>query len=361
MRTAVEKTFDIVIGGAKIGANAMRGIHVIIKGLELGFHAMSVVINRVLQAIPESVDFVVNLAKQSINNYIIALNKLPNVAIPLLEQSTSAATTFFQNTTDIAKASMKQTRDELDNLLMKPLPGDVLQEWVNKVQETSQKAAEEIARTREAALGLNVNELPDPSEDPRIAYEQAAQNGIIGVLVNSLDVMDKVSKDAAQKRLETQTWFASESINAYSNMFGNISSLMQSENKRMFEIGKAAAVSQAVIDTIASAQAAYKSLAGVPVVGPALGAAAAGAAVLAGVARVGQINSTSFGQKSVPAGGGGGAVGATSAVAPQQSAPSQTMYVEGLNGDQLFSGTMVRSLVEKIDEYRKDGGAVVLV
>ena len=56
--------------------------------------------------------------------------------------------------------------------------------------------------------------------------------------------------------------------------------------------GKAAAISGALISTYQSATDSYKSLAGIPVVGPALGAAAAAAAVVSGMANVKQIIGT---------------------------------------------------------------------
>ena len=69
-----------------------------------------------------------------------------------------------------------------------------------------------------------------------------------------------------------------------SSMFGSLSSILGEESKA----GKAFAVAQATIDTYKAANAAYASLAGIPVVGPGLGYAAA-AAVLAGVANVKKI------------------------------------------------------------------------
>lgn len=53
--------------------------------------------------------------------------------------------------------------------------------------------------------------------------------------------------------------------------------------------GKAFAIAKATIDTYQSAVAAYKSLAGIPVIGPALGAIAAAAAVASGIATVKKI------------------------------------------------------------------------
>ena len=71
--------------------------------------------------------------------------------------------------------------------------------------------------------------------------------------------------------------------------------------------GKAAAVAATTIDTYQSATAAYKSLAGIPVYGPALGGVAAGLAVASGLANVKKIlavKTPKGGGGSVPSGGG---------------------------------------------------------
>ena len=59
---------------------------------------------------------------------------------------------------------------------------------------------------------------------------------------------------------------------------GNISGLLGESS----DAGKAAAVAQATIETYKGAQSAFSSLAGIPIVGPALGAIAAGAAISSG-------------------------------------------------------------------------------
>jgi hypothetical protein len=143
-------------------------------------------------------------------------------------------------------------------------------------------------------------------------------------------------------------------------IMGQLSSLMSSENRKMFEVGKAAATANAVIDTISGAQKAYTSLAGIPVVGPALGAAAAGAAILAGTARVQQIQSTTMGG----GGGGVGAVGAGASTggdsaggqAPQETI-NQTNFDITLQGES-YSGEQVRSLIGAINDEVDDGARI---
>jgi hypothetical protein len=73
--------------------------------------------------------------------------------------------------------------------------------------------------------------------------------------------------------------------------------------------GKAFAIAKATIDTYQSAVAAYKSLAGIPVIGPALGAIAAAAAVASGVATVKKIVAVQV--PSAPANTGGNATQTT--------------------------------------------------
>jgi hypothetical protein len=75
--------------------------------------------------------------------------------------------------------------------------------------------------------------------------------------------------------------------------------------------GKAFAIAKATIDTYQSAVAAYKSLAGIPVIGPALGAIAAAAAVASGVATVKKIVAVQI--PSAPANTGGNATQTTPA------------------------------------------------
>lgn len=69
--------------------------------------------------------------------------------------------------------------------------------------------------------------------------------------------------------------------------------LMQG-SKDQFEVGKGLAIAGAVIDTYRAATGAYAAMASIPYVGPFLGAAAAAAAVVSGMAQVATIESTRF-------------------------------------------------------------------
>lgn len=125
-------------------------------------------------------------------------------------------------------------------------------------------------------------------------------------------------------------------------------------SKKAFEASKALAIADAIINTYKSAVAAYSALAGIPIVGPALGAAAAAAAVAAGLANVQAIRATKF--------GGGGASGAVAGAAnPQQTtqpstaAPAQgpTLNLTILPG--IYTEQDMRRLAEQLHSAYSDG------
>jgi hypothetical protein len=96
-----------------------------------------------------------------------------------------------------------------------------------------------------------------------------------------------------------------KNIQAVSDLLGSIAGALGESTAA----GKAAAIAQATISTYQSAVQSYNSLSGIPIVGPALGAVAAGVAVASGIANVKKILSVkapgaSGGGGSVPSGGG---------------------------------------------------------
>lgn len=80
-----------------------------------------------------------------------------------------------------------------------------------------------------------------------------------------------------------------ERYSSMKDVLGEMSALQNSKNKEMFRIGQAAAAANAAIATGEGAIKAYSSLAGIPFIGPALGAAAATALILFGAEQQRQI------------------------------------------------------------------------
>ena len=140
-----------------------------------------------------------------------------------------------------------------------------------------------------------------------------------------------------------------------SHVLGQMSGMMQSENRKMFEVGKAAAIAQAVISTYEAATTSFA--AGSRIGGPPVGAAFAAVAVGAGIANIQKIASTTLG-----GGGGGGAAtgggGSVSGAADQGGGgggqENITNFDVNLQG-QSFSGEQIRALLSGINSELEDG------
>lgn len=114
--------------------------------------------------------------------------------------------------------------------------------------------------------------------------------------INGLRQKDLISEQTAQK-MRVQAWTEANAANLHSmdTLWTNLAALQSSKNKDMARIGKAAAIVQTTIKTYEAATSAYAAMAGIPYIGPVLGAAAAAAAIAAGLANVQAIKSQSAG------------------------------------------------------------------
>ena len=115
------------------------------------------------------------------------------------------------------------------------------------------------------------------------------------------EAKEQLEKEHADRLKQIDAKGNQEKKDVYADAFGAISNLgsefqasVLSQSKKGFEISKAIAIAQATIDSYQLAVASYKALAGIPYVGPALGAAAAATAAAFGLAQVSAIQGTSF-------------------------------------------------------------------
>ena len=172
-------------------------------------------------------------------------------------------------------------------------------------------AAEEKARRGEATTGLV--EMDN-------MFEQGIKKRIelIGELNKAEDFSFEKKKtiemslqELSEKRIEWDAMTQNEKLNLTKNTLNDLTKIAGEET----EAGKALAITATTIDTFQSAQASYKSLAGIPVIGPALGGIAAAAAVAMGLKNIAAIRSAN----SSGGGGGGGNISApnTNTPAPQ--------------------------------------------
>ena len=226
---------------------------------------------------------------------------------------------------------------------------------------------EELKKVREVAFQAQI--------DQRLNRDQILADIDARALANRLEREKEANEKSmalaekaaeAQRRLDEQT--ASTRLGAGRQFLSDLATLQSSESRKAFEVGKAAAIAEAGVNTFLAATKAYQALAGIPVVGPGLGAAAAAAAIAAGVVNIQKIRSMQFGGGGA-AGGGGGTAPASSAATGaggaggaggggQGGGPVQSQQFNiSLQGER-FSQGQIRELLEDINEQLGDNATL---
>lgn len=182
---------------------------------------------------------------------------------------------------------------------------------------------------------------------------QEEQNAIMEQLKQDHEVkLANIEKTQAQKQLEWEKMTFSQRAGLFGSMMGSMASLMNTKSREMFEIGKAAALAQAICDTAAAVVKAYKDTPGPPWVGAAMAAAVA----VAGAVQIATIAGTSFGGGGSVSGGGG--MSALPSTDPQTSsslasqAPTINVVVPN---DVIMDSSGVRKLMALINQQLQDG------
>jgi len=149
-----------------------------------------------------------------------------------------------------------------------------------------------------------------------LQYEQEiAYAERIGADVSSInEKYAQFNKEIAQAELQAKAQLATD-------FFANLATIFGENTK----FGRIAAATSASISAIQGAVASYTSLAGIPIVGPALGATAAAAALASGFANVKKIYATKSG---LPGDSGGGSGSTPSISTPTTVSQSQSVTPE---------------------------------
>jgi len=174
-------------------------------------------------------------------------------------------------------------------------------------------------------------------ERERLRMQQEAEIRSAEDTGASVAIINQKYKNAQRQLDEAEV---NAKLSLYAGFAGNLAQIF-GENTA---IGKAAAIAQTTIATYQSAVEAFKSLAGIPVVGPALGAVAAGAAIAAGIANVKKIIAVKSGLPGDT--GGGGSVPSPTAISG--SVPAQRLTAQQVGSTVLTQPTLTQGQVNAL-------------
>jgi len=389
--TAVAKLADFV-GSISLG---FKRISLVFAQIRMGLLELDVFINQAMNKTLSTI-------KKAINEIITQVNKIPTVEIELIDTAVTDNVELLSSSLDNATDSVTRLKQEIESIENAEPLGDRVTKWAEGVRASLEKpivvkptievdenlddGPAERTGVNDAALEqlrqlgkdkltliqeqederLALLEVLDAEELLRIGGKEEAKNKIIAdaeeqraaVKEMAEEELNRIEQDAANKRIAIAELEKDMKEKANRDLFSNLSSLMNTGSKKLFKIGKAAAIANAVVTGYESAVEAYKG--GLKVSGgnPVVGAAYAAASLAATGAQIASIKSQQIGG----AGGGAGTFsGGQPAIRTQeqaQPAPSRNVSIN-LQGSN-FSAEQVRTLIGQINEQIGDGVPVMI-
>lgn len=209
------------------------------------------------------------------------------------------------------KDAMQEAVDEANQAQFDLKYGDRIltaQETAEAEYEIERKLIEDKIALQKTFLEnfIGTAEEREKYENDLAKSEQELQN---------LDV--KHTKETEEQKKKDRQLAVRASLDTAASVFGSLSDLMEEGSEEQ----KVLSIMETTISTLTGAIDAYKSMAGIPYVGPALGAAAAAAVTATGIATIAKIKSTT----KESAGSG------ASVSVPQASVPTMTSVSPLLN------------------------------
>ncbi|HEY0276299.1 MAG TPA: hypothetical protein VGC31_09560 [Paenirhodobacter sp.] len=199
---------------------------------------------------------------------------------------------------------------------------------------------------------MSEQELLQEQYDQRLEQLQKARDAelLTEEQYNAMKLEAQASFNEASAALDREA--LRNKLDAWSGALGDLSSLMDSGNKKLFAIGKASAIAQAVVEGYSAAVTAWDK--GMKVGGPPTAAAFTAMSLARTGAMIASLKSTSY--------GGGSSGSSSSSSSSTTSAATQAPLEVRLTGDGSAVGwNDLGTLLTKLNEEAGDRGYKILV
>ena len=204
--------------------------------------------------------------------------------------------------------------------------GDIFAEGLRK------KESDRIAAANTEKEAARIAELEGISFVNKVKEEKRIEDEAADKASNEKKLA--LEKDVRNAKIE----MASNALSVIGELANAFAGKSEAQQRKAFNINKAASIAQATISTYQAAQSAYASQMTIPSPdAPIRGAIAAGIAIASGIAKVAVIAKTQFGGGGGQGGGGGGG-GDLSAAAPAMPTPANFNVVGNSGTNQLMQG-----------------------
>lgn len=382
----VGKVFDFLI---EMIAKATTAIDAIIRSIRTIGNAFDMVISGIVGAwaamwrtIMRAVDSGIKGVVDGVNVLIRQLNRIPRVDIDEIAHPELAAKAaeFFDTVGGAAVERMEDAWDRTQEVWSKPYAGDTVRSFVAESRDMADIAAREAVAARDAVFDeagpppsfmfsedenqkwleqlrqrfMDENELWQEkhqadldrlkeARDQELLTEQEYQERLTLLTREAADRRAKIAEEERQARVAT-----------LQSMLGNMTGLMNTGSRKMFEIGKAAAVANALVQGREAVVSSYA--AGARIGGPPVGAAFAATAAAATASQIAQVRQSSFSSGgAASAGTFDQGLGAIRTAQAGGSGPAQTFTINLAGSGQNFTADDIDGLIRQINQRTSDG------
>ena len=284
--------------------------------------------------------------------------------------------------------------------LLTPPPSESIKPFVSELMDNAEIAAKEVAAERQGNIGTSLassllqpnaasfdggniddngetNPFFNAGEDEKqqaldlwTAFQEQkfSVSNVFALQEQALRQeheaeLSLITDKEERRRVKARQTAEAKSASSTKAFFASGIADLTKNSKAAFKIQKAMKIAETVQNTHSAAMGAYNALAGIPIVGPALGAAAAAAAIAFGGTQINAIKSQQFGGGGSVSSGSPSRVSASSSGSDTQSQPvaiespqAETTQININLGDEdaLTSVKTVRRLIERIAEEAPD-------
>lgn len=381
MTETMRSGIDAVATAVGWVANAFRGWQLIIAGLRAYYAGTIEYFLKGFRIAMQGIEDLVNGSINLINKALFQLDRIPGIDVEFIGLATFESIDRLSGMIKIAEGTTESFKNQLFELSNAKLPSEQFREFIKEARAASDAAAESAASAGVPVTGGGEQAAPQTADDIRKQTEErlkAFQERYASEAELSLQQYQtdaEMLMMAKQQELITQEQFQAAIEQSYADheqrltdikereeqarlnmaksVFSNLAMLMNTNSKKLFSIGKAAAIASAIVDTYA---AITKTMAATPYPWNIPLAAAQAAA---GFAQVQNIKKQQFGQAGSPStfvdGQPAVRTAPTGAAGQQQGGQAGGSNVNINLVGQSFGRDQVLNLIGAINEAVGDG------
>lgn len=381
------KVFDAIVKAAGVLADALavvsRHFKTMMEVWQIAGNGIIRIFAKVGEVVTAAFDKIVTFVIDGVNSIIRQINRISPINIDEIAdpQLAAQANQLFQDAGTAASDAMGDSFGNIKDTWSQPFPSVALKDFVEKAQAAGQEAAEAMVAAQNSAAGSMEDGSPmfrfTEEENQKFLdslmqrfateselYEQQFADELERLteareqeLLTEEDFLhrrEQLAGEHSDRMADIQEQERKARVGIMKGMMDNLSNLMNTGSRKMFEIGKAAAIASALISGKEAVVSSYA--AGARIGGPKVGAAFAATAAATTAAQISQIRSSSFSSgasaNTATFAGGVGAVRTTDAGG---GAPAQRIDIQLSGGGSRFSRDEVIDLIRQINGAAGDG------